>query len=96
MILTVDHVTCYRYNRPARALVQSHRLTPSTCAGQRVLEWVVTVTDGIAGGSFRDGAGDWIQGWTVPGPVSEVTVAVRGRVETSDSYSVATMPASNP
>ncbi|AXQ93592.1 transglutaminase family protein [Cereibacter azotoformans] len=88
MILTVDHVTCYRYNRPARALVQSHRLMPSNCAGQRVLNWTVTVTDGIAGGTFRDGAGDWIQGWTVPGPVSEVTVAVRGAVETSDQAGV--------
>ncbi|MGP3695962.1 transglutaminase family protein [Rhodobacter sp. NSM] len=88
MILTVDHVTCYRYNRPARALVQSHRLMPSNCAGQRVLDWTVTVSDGIAGGAFRDGAGDWIQGWTVPGPVSEVTVSVRGKVETSDQAGV--------
>ncbi|MCE6950393.1 transglutaminase family protein [Cereibacter sphaeroides] len=88
MILTVDHVTCYRYNRPARALVQSHRLMPSNCAGQRVVNWTVTVTDGIAGGAFRDGAGDWIQGWTVPGPVSEVAVSVRGTVETSDQAGV--------
>lgn len=88
MILTVDHVTCYRYNRPARALVQSHRLMPSTCAGQRVVNWTVIVSDGIAGGAFRDGAGDWIQGWTVPGPVSEVTVSVRGTVETSDQAGV--------
>lgn len=88
MILTVDHVTCYRYVRPARALVQSHRLMPSSCAGQRVVDWTVTVSEGIAGGAFRDGAGDWIQGWTVPGPVSEVTVSVKGTVETSDQAGV--------
>ncbi|TKA96392.1 transglutaminase family protein [Cereibacter changlensis] len=88
MILTVDHVTLYRYDRPVRGLVQSHRLMPSTCTGQRVLNWAVTVTDGLAGGAFRDGAGDWIQGWSVPGPVSEVAVTVRGTVETTDQAGV--------
>eukprot|EP01031_Cornospumella_fuschlensis_P032521 gene32521-39321_t len=36
------------------------------------------------GGGFRDGAGDWVQGWTVKGPVSTVEVRVQGQVETTD------------
>lgn len=84
MLLTVDHVTRYRYDRPVRAVMQSHRLTPSVFDGQRVRDWAVTVTDGIAGGSFRDGAGDRVQGWTVKGPVSEIEVRVTGTVETVD------------
>ncbi|MGB8812849.1 MAG: transglutaminase family protein [Paracoccaceae bacterium] len=84
MWLTVDHVTRYRYDQPVRGVVQSHRLTPSVFEGQAVGNWVITVTDGLPGGAFRDGAGDWVQGWTVPGPVSEIAVTVRGSIETRD------------
>lgn len=84
MLLSVDHVTRYRYDRPVRAVMQSHRLTPSKFDGQKVRDWTVTVSDGIPGGSFRDGAGDRVQGWMVKGPVSEVEVRVTGSVETSD------------
>ena len=84
MLLSVDHVTRYRYDQPVRAVMQSHRLTPSVFDGQKVRDWKVTVTDGVPGGAFRDGAGDRVQGWTVKGPVSEVEVRVAGTVETVD------------
>jgi transglutaminase-like putative cysteine protease len=84
MILSVDHVTTYRYALPVRGVVQSHRLTPSIFDGQKVRDWSVNVTDGLKGGGFRDGAGDWVQSWSVLGPVSEITVTVRGTVETQD------------
>lgn len=84
MWLTVDHVTRYTYSSPVRAVVQSHRLTPSAFDGQRMIEWDVTVSGGVQGSSFRDGAGDRVQGWTVQGPVSEIVVHVKGTIETSD------------
>ncbi|WP_128516475.1 transglutaminase family protein [Tabrizicola thermarum] len=84
MRLTVDHVTRYRYDAPARSVVQSHRLMPSTFAGQKVIDWEVSVEGGTRGARHRDGAGDLIQGWTVAGPVSDVTVRVRGSVDTED------------
>jgi transglutaminase-like putative cysteine protease len=84
MRLTVDHVTTYRYDHPVRSVVQSHRLTPSVFDGQRALVWEVEVSGGVLGAAFRDGAGDRVQGWTVAGPVTEVTVTVRGVVETTD------------
>ena len=84
MRLTVDHVTRYTYDPPARSVVQSHRLHPSDFAGQKVIDWQVTVTAGHRGAPHRDGAGDLVQGWTVAGPVTEVTVHVTGTVETTD------------
>lgn len=88
MRLSVEHVTTYRYELPVRSLVQSHRLTPSACDGQKVLDWQVEVAGGVPGGAFRDGAGDRVQGWTLAGPVSEVTVRVTGLVETFDTAGV--------
>jgi hypothetical protein len=84
MRLKVDHVTRYSYSKPVRGVLQSHRLSPSQFDGQRVIEWDVSVSDGLKGGSFRDGAGDFIQGWSVNGPVSEIVVRVLGIVETTD------------
>lgn len=84
MQLTVDHITRYDYDRPVRSVVQSHRLTPSNFDGQKVLDWNVTVSGGVMGGGFRDGAGDFVQSWSVKGPVSFIEVHVQGRVDTSD------------
>ena len=84
MRLTVDHVTRYRYDAPVRSVVQSHRLTPSSFSGQKLIDWEVLVSGGTKGARHRDGAGDVVQGWTIAGPVAEVTVQVRGTVETED------------
>jgi transglutaminase-like putative cysteine protease len=88
MRLIVDHATRYSYGVPVRSLVQSHRLTPSTFAGQRIIDWEVSVSGGRKGAEHRDGAGDLVQGWTIAGPVSEVVVQVRGTVETEDLMGV--------
>ena len=84
MRLTVNHVTRYAYDPAVRSVVQSHRLTPSSFAGQRIVDWEVTVPGGTRGALHRDGAGDVVQGWTISGPVSEVVVKVTGTVETED------------
>lgn len=84
MILTVAHRTTYRYDAPIRMAVQSLRLTPSDFAGQRVIDWQVAVEGGQKGAGFRDGAGDWIESWSLRGPADHVTVTVAGSVETAD------------
>jgi transglutaminase-like putative cysteine protease len=84
MILNVSHTTTYHYDQPVRGVVQSHRLTPALFDGQRVIEWKVAASDGVSGGAFRDGAGDWVVSHSAAGPLSELTVSVTGTVETTD------------
>lgn len=88
MILTVNHVTTYDYDEAMGAAVQSLRLFPSRFDGQRVIEWDVSVEGGIKGASFRDGAGDRVEGWSIRPPVEAVTVTVKGQVETFDTSGV--------
>lgn len=88
MLLAVNHVTRYTYSQPVRGVVQSHRLTPTPTDGQKVLDWQITVTEGLKGGTFRDGAGDLVHSWSVKGPVSEIAVTVTGRIETADMSGV--------
>jgi transglutaminase-like putative cysteine protease len=85
MILTVSHCTRYSYATPLRSMVQSLRMTPSDCEGQRILNWSVTVPAGVRGASFRDGAGDRVEGWSVRGPLDVVEVIAAGSVETADT-----------
>ncbi|WP_207101532.1 transglutaminase family protein [Paracoccus shandongensis] len=88
MKLRIVHQTVYRYDRPVRNMVQSLRLTPSIFEGQRTHDWLIEVSGGVRGPGFRDGAGDWIEGWTVRGPTAEVAVTVTGRIETRDTAGV--------
>lgn len=88
MRLRITHETVYGYEKPIRNLIQSLRLTPSVFEGQRTQEWNIDVTGGMRGPAFRDGAGDWIEGWTVRGPVEEVAVRIAGLVETRDTAGV--------
>lgn len=85
MILIVRHDTHFRYAAPVRGIVQSHRAFASRHDGQRVIDWHVAGSDGVPGPGFRDAAGDWVQGWSVRGPLSELTVTVTGTVETQDT-----------
>lgn len=88
MIISVEHVTSYRYDAPVRGAVQSLRLTPSTFDGQRVQDWEIAIEGGEPGMVFTDGAGDLVQGWSVHGPVSEIVITVRGKVKTTDTSGV--------
>ena len=88
MILTVNHASSYSYSAPMRGAVQSLRLTPSRFDGQSTRDWQIEVEGGTRGGAYRDGAGDRVEGWSVRGPVTEVTVRVSGTVETRDLHGV--------
>ena len=84
MRLSVSHKTHYHFDQPMRSVTQSLRLWPSPFEGQAVIEWNVDVEGAIRGAGLRTGAGDWIETSTVLGPVTDVTVAVSGVVETTD------------
>ena len=85
MRLKITHHTVYNYENPVRFGVQSLRLSPSVFQGQKVIDWQVDMGEaGEPGAGFRDGAGDWIQLWTLRGPVTQVPVRIDGVVETTD------------
>ena len=85
MRLRITHHTVYNYENPVYFGVQSLRLTPSVYQGQAVIDWQIDMGDaGEAGAGFRDGAGDWIQLWSLRGPVTQVPVRIEGVVETTD------------
>lgn len=88
MRLTVRHETRYRFDPPARGLVQSLRLVPGPSTSQTVIDWAVDVPGAQRGAAFRDGAGDHVETVAIRGPVGEVTILVTGTVVTADTAGV--------
>lgn len=88
MRISVLHRTAYSFDKPMRWVTQSHRLTPSDNASQRVLDWSITVEGALPGGVFTDGAGDRVTTLSIAGPVEAFEVLVRGTVETADTAGV--------
>jgi transglutaminase-like putative cysteine protease len=88
MRLTVHHVTRYRFDPPARGIVQSLRLVPAPSGSQTIQSWVVDVPGSRRGSAFRDGAGDHVETVAFRGPVDAVEITVTGTVTTRDTAGV--------
>ncbi|MCU0907964.1 MAG: transglutaminase family protein [Rhodobacteraceae bacterium] len=88
MHLTVRHTTRYRFDPPARGIVQSLRLVPGSSGSQTVQSWTVDVPGARRGSAFRDGAGDHVETVAFRGPVDTVEITVTGTVATRDTAGV--------
>jgi transglutaminase-like putative cysteine protease len=88
MRLSVSHRTTYCYDRPARFVTQSHRMTPAPSQSQQVVSWSISADGAAFGARCVDGAGDVIVTMSHQGPVEEITIAVEGVVETRDTAGV--------
>jgi transglutaminase-like putative cysteine protease len=84
MQLTVRHVTTYAYSEPARGVIQLLRATPSSFAGQNVLDWRIDVDCDARLREGRDGCGNVTHMLYVDKPVTRLSVSVNGRVLTED------------
>ena len=88
MLISVRHLTRYRYSEPVSYSIQSLRLTPLSFTGQRVLDWKVQAGGAIPGLQFKDGFGNVVQLITVNVRHDELVVEAAGTVETQDCNGV--------
>lgn len=88
MLISVEHVTRYRYASEARYCVQSLRLTPASFAGHRVLDWQVSVEPAGTMTSTQDGFGNAIQLATVTVPHDEIVISATGTIDVEDRNGV--------
>jgi transglutaminase-like putative cysteine protease len=88
MLISVRHVTRYRYAEPVTYTIQSLRLTPASFKGQRVLDWQVRAGGVPPALQFRDGFGNVVHLITVNARHQELEIAAGGTVETQDCNGV--------
>ena len=88
MRISVLHETRYSYEAQVAYSAQRLRLTPSPYDGQKVISWDVEAPgiDGEIG--CADCFGNFTHLFTVVGGHSELTITVRGEVETADTSGV--------
>lgn len=84
MHLTIQHRTTYRFTGPQSRLIQLLRMTPSSSAGQQVVEWRIDVDRDARLRYRRDGFGNETAMLYVDGPMEEITLTVAGDVLTED------------
>ena len=88
MRIRIAHETVYRYDRPAKGLIQALRLTPRDHDGQHVRHWRIEPS---ADGLLRrdeDTFGNLMHLFSADGPVEELVIRVVGEVETHETHGV--------
>jgi transglutaminase-like putative cysteine protease len=84
VLVSIGHVTRYKYATPALYSIHTLRLTPPSFEGQRVLSWRVEMPDIEQAVRFRDAFGNVSHLVSIPRPHSEIAIIARGTVETQD------------
>jgi transglutaminase-like putative cysteine protease len=88
MRIRIAHETVYRYDRPAKGVIQTLRLTPRNHDGQQVTYWRIDVSADCRLDQHEDAFGNITHNFTAEGPFEQISVAVEGTVETQDTNGV--------
>jgi transglutaminase-like putative cysteine protease len=88
MRIQISHETVYRYEEPARGVIQTLRLTPRNHDGQYVESWRIDVSENCQLDQHEDAFGNITHVFTAEGPLSELRVCVDGQVDTQDTSGV--------
>ena len=88
MRIRIVHETVYRYEQPARGLIQSLRLTPRDHDGQHVRRWSIEPSLDGRLSAREDGLGNVVHLFAAEGPVEGLTLRVSGEVDTHDTGGV--------
>ena len=85
MRIEISHETVYRYQTPARSVIQILRLTPRNHDGQYVEDWRIDISEHYHLDQHEDAFGNIIHVFSIEGPISELRVLVEGHVDTHDT-----------
>lgn len=88
MLISIRHVTSYRYAEPVRYTIQCLRLTPLPFKGQRIVSWEVKAPGEKPALKFTDGFGNPVHVAAINKPHGELVIEAGGIVETEDSNGV--------
>ena len=88
MRIRVTHTTTYVYDTPPTTVTQVLRKTPRNHDGQYVIDWRLDLSQDCQLHQHEDAFGNITHAFTAEGPFSELSVAVEGEVETTDTQGV--------
>ncbi|MDX2276791.1 MAG: transglutaminase family protein [Hyphomonadaceae bacterium] len=88
MRLQVRHVTRYDYTPPVARAGLRLKLFPSKFAGQKALNWSVTVNDAPVTPLFNGPYGDAEALWTTTAPSPSIEIVAEGVIDVEDTHGV--------
>ncbi len=88
MRIRIDHATSYAYERPARFIIQTLRLTPRSSEAQQVRDWRVETDVDARLRRSEDAFGNIVHTLYTEQPTRSLTVRVSGEVVTTDTAGV--------
>jgi len=88
MRLRISHLTSYRYEAPAKSVIQMLRLTPRNHEGQHVVRWRIDVSADARLALQEDAFGNIAHVFSADGPFTELSVEVDGDVETQNNNGI--------
>ena len=88
MRILISHETVYRYDEPARSVIQALRLTPRNHEGQYVENWRIDLSENCQLDQHEDAFGNITHVFSAEGPFSELRVQVEGEVDTQDTAGI--------
>jgi transglutaminase-like putative cysteine protease len=88
MRICVTHATHYRYDEPAKGVIQTLRLTPRPHDGQYVVDWRIDVSGDCRLDTLEDAFGNITTAYSIDGPLERLSITVDGEVETQDTNGV--------
>ncbi|TPW02044.1 MAG: transglutaminase [bacterium] len=88
MRIRIDHATTYAYDRAARFIIQTLRLTPRSSEAQQVRNWRVETDVDARLRKSEDAFGNIVHTLYTEQPTQSLTVRVSGEVVTTDTAGV--------
>lgn len=88
MRIRIEHATTYSYDRAARFIIQSLRLTPRSCDGQQITRWRIETDVDARLRPSEDAFGNIVHALYTEQPTETLTVRVSGEAETTDTNGV--------
>ncbi|GAA0652817.1 transglutaminase family protein [Brevundimonas lenta] len=88
MRIRIDHSTTYAYDRAARFIIQTLRLTPRSSEAQTVRDWRIETNVDARLRRSEDAFGNIVHALYTEQPTQSLTVRVSGEVVTTDTAGV--------
>ena len=88
MRIRIAHETIYRYEKPAKSVIQTLRLAPRSHDGQHVIRWRINVDQDVRLSEIEDAFGNIGHVFSAAGQIESMCVSVEGEVEMQDHAGV--------
>jgi transglutaminase-like putative cysteine protease len=88
MRIRISHETVYRYEQPAKGVIQTLRMTPRNHDGQYVVDWRIDVSADCRLDAQVDAFGNITHTFSADGPMELLRLLVEGEVEMQDTHGI--------